>query len=253
MGMSHDDSSLTESLIVAATLSNQVRYSPVTSNIREYLAESEPKSKRAKALAKSLGARSLNYLGLQIEAETQWDLLPREIRDLVIRRCTGQEEISTRFQNEWLIFNKTGKLPVSTFLTRCNYGAYVAVASRKYALGARDDQLDEKLHHQDSLESLRFLRVVHPIQQRSIRELLRDTKAPLSTVYHKVGVCLKLIAIAFVAEPEFQRELTYALSSDSKFVRCATMFLATGLWKYTKWLQNIVLPMFLFLSKTRRA
>jgi hypothetical protein len=245
MGMNHDDSSLAESLIVAATLSKQARYSPVSSNIREYLAESGPKSNRAKSLAKLLKTRSLNYLGLQIEAETEWDLLPRDIRDLVMRRCTGQEEIPTRSQNEWLIFNKTGKLPVSTFLTRCNYGAYVAVACRKYALGARDDCLDEKLHHQDSLESLRFLKVVHPIEQRSIREVLQDTKAPLSIMYHKVGVFLKLMAIAFVAEPEFQRELTCALSSNSKIVRCTTIFLATGIWKYTKWLQNMVMPIFL--------
>jgi len=60
---------------------------------------------------------------------------------------------------------------------------------------------------------------------------------------------LRLLAIAFVAEPEFQRELDYALLSTPMIIRHIILFLATRGWKYTKFLQDIVMPIFLLYGR----
>ncbi|RDL42046.1 UDP-Glycosyltransferase phosphorylase [Venustampulla echinocandica] len=246
MEMNNEDACLAESLLVSAPTTGQAQPSPVPSRVKDYLALSKSSSTRARDLARFLDGQTLKYLALQLDPETQWDRLPREIRELAIRRCVGQEEALTQIQNEWLIFNQAHGIQVKTFLTRCNYGAYIAMSSRKYALGARNEVSDEKLYHEDSLESLNFLRVKPPSSNSTTREFIRRSKVPFSFIYHNLGVCLKLLAIAFVAEPEFQRELSYALHSSNKVVRSVVMFIATGIWKYTKFIQDLVMPIFLF-------
>lgn len=247
MGMSHEDSCLAETLLAAAPISGRLQQSPpVPSCVKDYLRQEKSSSPKALELSRFLETQSLKYLALRFDVEIKWDRLPRDIRELIILRCAGQEEALTKSQQEWLIFNQARDIPMKTFLTRCNYGAFIALACRNYALGARDDNPGEKLYHQDSLESLKFLRVLPNVSKRTPREMLRSWKAPFSYVYHHVGIFLKLVAIAFVAEPEFQRELTYAFHSSNKIARCINMFLATAVWRYTKFLQDLVLPIFLF-------
>lgn len=246
MGMNHEDASLAESLLVQAPASWQAKQSPVPSRIKDYLASATSSSTRARSLAQFCEEQALRYLALRLEPEIQWDRLPRDIRELVMRRCTGQEEILTRSQHEWLLFNQAHGIPMRTFLTRCNFGAFVAMSSRKYALGAREEECEEKYYHQDTLNPLNCLRVKPPVPKLTYRNAVRLLKIPFSFGYHNLGVCMKLLAIAFVAEPEFQRELSCALQSNSKFVRNVIVFIATGVWNYTKLLQGIVMPIFLF-------
>jgi hypothetical protein len=75
--------------------------------------------------------------------------------------------------------------------------------------------------------------------------LLRRVKAPFSIVYHTTGVVLKLVAVAFVADGEFQREIDCALRSNSRLVRTITLFLMTSIWKYMRTVQEFLIPLFL--------
>jgi hypothetical protein len=245
MGMKHDSSALAESLLVPKPVSQGSRHSPIPSRIKNYLTGSKCSSVQAQSLAQSCEDEALKFLALGFDPDLHWDRLPREIRELVIKRCTGQDDGLTRSQNEWLVFNQAQGIPVKTFLTRCNFGAFVAMSCRRYALGTRDETTDEKLYHEDTLNSLSFLRVKPPIAKFTTRKILRSLKIPFSVVYHNLGVCLRLLAIAFVAEPEFQRELDYALHPTPMIIRHIILFLATGVWKYTKFLQDIVMPVFL--------
>ncbi|KAH8663097.1 glycosyltransferase family 4 protein [Tricladium varicosporioides] len=249
MGLTHDDSCLVESLLAPAPTHQRTMHSPVPSRIKDYLNLSKSSSNRARSLAKYLEKKTLQYLALKFDPEIQWDRLPRDIRELVIRRCIGQEEMLTQSQHEWLVFNQAHGLSIKTFITRCNFGAFVAMSSRKYALGARHEDLDEKTYPQETLESMDFLRLKPTSSKMTLGGLFRRSKAPFSTLYHNTGVFLKFLAIAFVAEPEFQRELNYALSSNSRFTRNSTMFIATGIWKYTKFLQDLTMPVFLLYGR----
>jgi hypothetical protein len=118
---------------------------------------SKPSSAEAKSLAKFCEDQSLQHLALGLQPDIHWDRIPRDIRELVIRRCTGQETNElTQSQREWLIFNQAGGTPIKTFLSRCNFGAFVAMSSRRYALGARDNVLDDNIYDETTLDSLPF-------------------------------------------------------------------------------------------------
>ena len=247
--MNHDCSALAESLVIPRPVAQGTRQSSITSRIKNYLTASKSSSTQAQAVAQSCEDEALRFLALGFDVDILWDRLPRDIRELIIKRCTGQDDGVTRSQNEWLVTHHAQGTPVKTFLTRCNFGAFVAMSGRHFALGARDytrdDAIDEKFYHEDTLDSLSFLRVKPPIAKFTMKKIGRSLKVPFSAVYHNLGVCLKLFAIAFVAEPEFQRELDYALHSTPMIIRHIILFLATGVWKYTKFLHTMVMPIFL--------
>lgn len=245
MGMTHESSTLAESFLVPVPQFHIVRHSPVPSRVKNYLTVSKCSTSKARALARFCEDQTIQFLALGLDADLQWEHLPRDIRELIIKRCVGQEEMLTRSQHEWLVFNQAHGMPIKTFLTRCNFGAYVAMSNRRYALGARNDASGERFYHQDTLTSLSFLRVIPPVANFTARKVLQSLKVPFSAIYHSLGICLKLFAIAFVAEPEFQRELNYALHRNPKIIRNVTLFFATGVWKYTRAIQTIVMPIFL--------
>ena len=60
----------------------------------------------------------------------------------------------------------------------------------------------------------------------------------------------KFFILAFVAEPEYQRELAYVLGST--FLKIPIRFVATRIWIYARWIQDFVLSFFLvrFLAFT---
>ena len=208
---------------------------------------SKPSSVEARSLAKFFEDQSLRHLALGFQPDIDWDRMPRDIRELVIRRCTGQEtDELTQSQREYLICNQARGTPTETFLSRCNFGAFVAMSNRRYALGARDNVFDDNVYDEKTLDPLPFLRVKHPVTRFSGRVLLRSLKAPFSAVYHTTGVCLKLLAVAFVADAEFQREIDYVLRSSPKIIRVMVLFCVTGVWKYAKALQGLLMPLFLF-------
>ncbi|KAL2067476.1 hypothetical protein VTL71DRAFT_1901 [Oculimacula yallundae] len=245
MGLSHDSATLVESLLVPLPRSQTMRGGPVPSRIKNYLAMSKCSPEEARSLADFCEDQAFRFLSLGYDPNIHWELLPRDIRELIIKRCSGQDDSLTRSQHEWLVFNHAQGIPISTFLMRCNFGAYVAMSNRKHALGAREEVLDEKLYHQDTLANLSFLRVKPPVARFTARRVVRSFKIPFSVAYHNLGIWLKLLAIAFVAEPEFQRELAFALHSSPRIVREVVLLFFTGVWKYTKLLQDLVMPLFL--------
>ncbi|KUJ20420.1 glycosyltransferase family 4 protein [Mollisia scopiformis] len=245
MGMTHESATLAESFLVPVPTYHIARHSPVPSRVKNYLTVSKCSASQARALARFCEDQTIQFLALGFDPDLQWEHLPRNIRELIIKRCTGQEENLTRSQHEWLVFNHARGIPIKTFMTRCNFGAYVAMSNRRYALGARNDTLGEIFYHQDTLTSLSFLRVTPPVAKFTTQKIIRSLKVPFSTVYHNLGIYLKLLAIAFVAEPEFQRELNYAIHKNPKVVRNIIFFFATGVWKYTRSIQQIVMPIFL--------
>jgi hypothetical protein len=93
------------------------------------------------------------------------------------------------------------------------------MSCRLYALGIRDETTNEKLYHEDTLNSLSFLQVQPPIAKSIAQKILRSFKFQFGVVYHNLGVYLRLLAMAFVAEPEFQLELDYALHSTPMIIR----------------------------------
>jgi len=240
LGFSHDDAVLAESL-VALSLATE---SPVSQYVKNHI-NSGSSSDQVRSFAKYCDKQTLKYICLGYDCDVDWEGLPRDIREFVVGRCNGHEETLTKKQQDWLAFNKDSNIPMSTFIARCNFGAYVALSSRRYALGTKSATSFEDLRRENIPEMFEFLKFKHSTSKYTTRTLVQRLKVPFSIVYHNIGVGLKLLAIAFVAEPELQRELDYALTSSPKIVRSSTMFLITQIWRYTRTLQSILLPIFL--------
>jgi len=241
MGFSHDDASLAESLI-ALSLGED---SPVSENVKSHI-NMRTSPAQVKSFAQDCDKQILKYVCLGYECDVDWEILPRDIRDFVVGRCTGHEDTLTKKQQEWLAFNRDVRIPISTFIARCNFGAFVAFSNRRYALDIRRSATsmgDLRLGKKQEL--LEFLKSKHSTSKHITRTLVQRLKLPFSIIYHNIGVGLKLLAIAFVAEPELQRELDFALTTSPKVVRSITMFLITQVWVYTKGLQSMLLPFFL--------
>ncbi|KAI1002392.1 hypothetical protein K3495_g5809 [Podosphaera aphanis] len=250
VGMSHEDAILTESLLTCRPMTPQPKYVPVSGQISNYLSSSLYSQNRAESLASFSLNQTLKFLSLGLEPDLDWESLPRDIRELIIKRCVGEEDVLTESQSEWLASNQAHGVPVTIFLARCNFGAYIARSNHRYALSIRDKVADKIVHQEEMLDSSNFLKVRQSTRRFTPQKILQGLKFPFSIIYHNIGICFRLLAIAFVADPELQRELNYALHTSTKIRRRVTLFIITGVWKYTKALQALLVPLFILYSRT---
>jgi len=239
LGYSHEHASLAESLI-----SLYLTDSPVSQRVKNDVVRNSSAADVASFYQYS-DELTLKCITLGYSADVDWEQLPRDIRELIVKRTTGREEPPSKAQQEWLSLNKTPDIPIRYFVARCNFGAYVALSNRKYALGSKITA-QSNATPESTLNPLSFLNKSYSNQSLTSNGLLQRLKYPFSTVYHNTGVGLKLLALAFVAEPELQRELNYALQTTPSFIRNTVMFIITGIWVYTMTLQKLLLPVFLF-------
>ncbi|EPQ63420.1 Bgt-5071 [Blumeria graminis f. sp. tritici] len=251
MGMSHKDASLIESILAFKSSVCDVKYSLVSTRFQDYLRSQNDSLELLEPLFKFYEYQIIEFLSLNYNIDLDWESLPYEIRDLVTRRCTSQEVTITKFQHEWLLLNHIHGIPLKTYMARCDFGVFVALSNLHYALDYRANILDKEFNFSKKHDSTGLLTVSQLPKRLTIRRIYSTLKYPISLVYHKLGVCLKLLAIAFVADPELQRELDYALRASNTFLRGVILFFVTGIWHYTKWLQHIIMPIFLLHRRTK--
>lgn len=246
LGLSHEHATLAESLIYCSSKSQNAELRPISTQLEDYLFDSDCGTKRAKSFAQFSLNQGFRFLSLGVDPDIQWERLPRDVRELVIRRCTGQENILTPSQHDWLVLNQAQGVPIATFLARCNFGAFVALSNRRYASASKEHNSTRLVDERDTSDSRGILNAALPARRLTLlSSCLRSLKIPFSSFYHNMGIALKLLAIAFVAEPEFQRELDCVLKSKDIITQHIILFFATGVWRYTKVLQEIVMPIFL--------
>lgn len=68
-------------------------------------------------------------------------------------------------------------------------------------------------------------------------------------VYHFAGKLCKFFMIAFVADPEYQRELRCSFPGNSNVGNTITRFFLLSIWVWSKAIQRIFLPVFLFHNR----
>ena len=64
-------------------------------------------------------------------------------------------------------------------------------------------------------------------------------------VYHYVGTLSKFFSIAFVADPEYQREVNYTFPKNSHIVNSVCRRGLIAIWLWSKVIQQILLPFFM--------
>ncbi|KAI9650098.1 hypothetical protein NHQ30_000111 [Ciborinia camelliae] len=242
--LSHEDSTLLESLLSCVSPSGLLEHTLIPQGLRNFLNFSKPSRAHAEDIAICFEDEILRHTAVGCNPNIDWEGLPTEIRELILDRCTGQVDTLTTDQHSWIRMNKLKGLSMHTFLTRRNFGAFVATEKKRYTL---EFAKTAPIERSDKHETPNILNLFGKPQTRrgSPMILTRKLKLPFSTIYHTIGHCLKLFAIAFVAEPELQRELDYTMKSTPKYIRLSVMFLVTGIWSYARFLQDLLMPMFL--------
>jgi hypothetical protein len=67
-------------------------------------------------------------------------------------------------------------------------------------------------------------------------------------IWHQIGIGCKFFSVAFVADPEYQREVKCTYSHGSHVTRSMTRWFFTSIWMWSKAIQQLFLPIFLVSS-----
>jgi len=157
---------------------------------------------------------------------------------MLLRRVESQSCEINAGQLEW-IKSLSARVPVDTFLARRDLHVWLTLLI--------DDYVALLLRAQRSVpERRKTLNYVQRIED-SVAPLPRRrgifAYLPFNYIARTLRGFIKFLFLAFIAEPDFQRELAYALRR--MWIRPVVMFIATSAWFYAKFVQDIVLPFYL--------
>lgn len=182
---------------------------------------------------------------LGFECDLDWESLPEDIRHLLINRCLG---IPIALTNDQINFLKeklglsTG-LNFETYQARRDYAAFTGALQLSRAsswVGGDESQRTHTLRHTKSI--IDILSTTKPPAKPSLYDRMMHYSGAL---YHGAGTLCKFFSVAFVADPEYQRELKWTFSEGSKITQTVSQILFNGIWMLAKSCQKILLPAFM--------
>jgi hypothetical protein len=208
------------------------------------------KAGTASDLLEVLRKQLLRDLCLGIDPDIEWESLPAEARQYLMNRCTGN--FNALPQDQATVLSKKLHLPTGanfeTHVERSNYAALTSAISLSRATSWVSGDFSSRSHQLTRVASLPILPVIDLHEHTAtppIYSFYDKIRVSLGIVYHYLGTLCKFFSIAFVADPEYQREVTHtfpgARHPGNFIVRC--VLLATWLW--SKSVQQFLLPIFL--------
>jgi hypothetical protein len=195
-------------------------------------------------------------LCLGVDADLEWEALPEHIRRDLVGRCT---EVSQPLSDAHMSFWNSQDFGVDfeTHVARCNYAvAAISLALKRVKSAAEQDysglsNVERSYKYSSPFDERRSVKSV-----RSIADLLKKATPPkysvrdktvdlFSSMYHFAGIACKFFSIAFVADPEYQRELNCTLSRLPTALRSIIRIIVLSIWIWAKAIQTLLLPAFL--------
>jgi hypothetical protein len=244
LGFSTHDAVLAQSLWVTTSAWGD----PANPSLLERQLRTCTKSDDASNLISHLRTQLLRDLCLGFDCDTEWEALPADIRKYLIGRCLGRSAALSDGQIQILSskLNISCGLEFGTFIARYNYAALAGARSISRATAwltgdqSRRSQLQANLTKKISILNL-FARTA-PIAPPSLSDRLRKY---CGFIYHQIGIGCKFFSVAFVADPEYQREVKCTFSYGPRITQSMTRFFFTGIWMWSKAIQQLFLPGFL--------
>ncbi|KAL1611983.1 hypothetical protein SLS60_000206 [Paraconiothyrium brasiliense] len=248
-GMPHDQAEITESMLVCRPTSDEPY---IVSECNKRSMPSRTSGPESIAFESLCRKELLRNLCLGYDPDTQWDVLPLDIRKMFLRRCLGARGPYTNTEMSWILSNVAAEeaCTILSRLARYDLAAFLSVHKYNYFRNRGDQALSEKEYRQITAD---IQEAHHPILNRSTTMLFSDytkrLKAPIVYVYHAVGTCIKFFVLATMADPEYQRELNCALGRTPRFFAKPAAFVLTGLWIYSRAAMSNALPFFLYHNR----
>ncbi|KAL5424690.1 hypothetical protein PMIN04_003073 [Paraphaeosphaeria minitans] len=248
-GMPHHQADITESMLACRPAGDEPY---VVSECSKRSMPSKTNGPEAIAFQTLCRKELLCNLCLGYDPDTQWDVLPLDIRRMFLRRCLGARGPYTNTEMAWILSNVEAEeaCTILSRLARYDLGAFLSVHKYNYFRNRGDQALSEKEYRQITAD---IQETHHPILNRSTTMILSyytaRIKAPFEHVYHLIGTWIKFFVLATMADPEYQRELNCALGRTPRFIAKPATFVLTGLWIYSRAAMSIALPFFLYHNR----
>jgi hypothetical protein len=216
------------------------------SSILDRRLRASSKAGTTSALIGHMRKQLLQDLCLGFDCDLDWEHMPSDIRQYLINRCLGIPGTLAENQVSFI----TDKLEISaglefkTHVARCDYAAFTGALSLSRACSWVSGDESQKAH-----PNLRHA--------KSIVDLLGSTRAPtkpsiydkvlhyFGIVYHGAGTLCKFFSVAFVADPEYQRELNWTFARGPPIFQSIARIILNGIWILAKSCQEILLPLFM--------
>ena len=206
------------------------------------------KSGNTSIITSALKRQLMKDLCLGFDCDLEWENLPEDIRQYLVNRCVGLPYTVTEEQK---IFLKA-KLHISkgldfeTYLARCDYAAFTAALSLSRANSWVNGDQSQKAHHLgDAKFAISVVDLLGSIAPPVKPSLYDKVVKYCGFLYHHAGMFSKFFAVAFAADPEYQREVNWTFSDNSKVIQRLSTAIFIGIWMWAKSFQRLFLPVFL--------
>ncbi|TVY94223.1 hypothetical protein LAWI1_G000823 [Lachnellula willkommii] len=153
----------------------------------------------------------LKDLCLGIDPDIEWEALPSEMRHYLMNRCVGVSTSVPEEQRSIFVdrLNISSGVGLETHIARCNYAAFASAVSLARASSWVTRDFSSEAHELARVASLPVLPVIDlhentatPPKYSTYEKLRMYT----GILYHYLGTLCKFFSIAFVADPDYQRE-----------------------------------------------
>jgi glycosyltransferase involved in cell wall biosynthesis len=215
-----------------ACLVPQLVSSSVPLTMRMMLADEQDRSRVITWARKEV----LRQYCLGIDCDLRWEKLPHAVRKWFLSRAVGGSyELSTSEERKLrYLLGCTEENTYPTHIARCDLGAESAATLL---------ELDRESH--PVIFAGQEAGMV-PMPEIVMGTMWSQVKKPLSYLYHHLGLAIKYMTLALVADMEWHREFDHAMRNKNKIFKMVVGFLLTALWRYSKFAQDIGLAFFLY-------
>ena len=263
----------------ALWLSNGVWNSASGPDILERHLRIQTQTDNLPGLIDYLRKQVLRDLCLGLDCNLDSESLPGDLRKYIINRCLGICGTLTDDQIQLMNtkLNNTTGLNFETYVARCNYAVFSGsrMLSRATAWAGDNHSRESIMRPAHSQRSSYQRSNEHGSSQQS--QLLLESSSPGSSIrvldllahatppkyswsdrviqysgagYHFAGKLCKFFSIAFVADPEYQRELRCSFPGNSNIGNSLARVLLLSVWMWAKAIQRLLLPVFLVSRDT---
>ena len=243
LGFSHDDAAIAE-LLVSSKIELEV---PV--RIKHQL-DISPNEKLHEILVRR-DDELLRHLCLGLVPDVDWESLPNDVRVMLLKRVTSSAYEVNGSNLQWIESNVSNPtcIPYETYLARQDLHTRLCLLIDDSAAVSLDLTQDNgSTRRKISVDIAREVELeVAPDDGSGFCKMFLS---PFSHIWRFSRTVPKFFVLAFIAEPEYQRELAYVLSGT--FLKIPIRFVATRVWIYARWIQDFLLSFFLvrFLAVT---
>ena len=239
LGLTHSDAVLAELLVSSREeleLPHRIRHQLETSSSRELY---DIINRRDEELVR--------HLCLDTNCDLEWDSLPNDVRATFVKRVISEPYELNDVHLRWIESKSGQKIPCHTYLARRDLHGCVCLMIEEYAASLLRDPVQRTVPVRREVVNDMVLDAERAMDPSTVRTGFFSTLLrPLDSISRVVRTVVKFMFLAFIAEPEFQRELAYCLTGS--LLRIPLTFIATRVWIYSRMIQNLLVPFFFVCS-----